>query len=275
MNRWKLNIPKKIHFYWSGKMPYLRYLSALSFKRLNPEWEINIWTSQVKSKIRTWNSYELNYSENWDDWTEEFYNLSNEFHAVDFKKLGVSNSISEVHKSDLLRYWILNKYGGVYSDTDIFYFSPIADLSVNNKANKNIETFVCVCIYGHSIGFLMASAGSGFFKRMFDEACEVDMIKYQSIGPDLCNSLFPTVESINDFYPVVNIGMDAVYFYNGQHVDEIYNQEGLKFPKGAIGIHWYGGHPLSGKFLNATNGGLKNLPDNLMGKLCKLSLEEQ
>lgn len=274
MNKWQIDIPKKIHFYWSGKMPYLRYLSALSFKMLNPEWEINVWTSQVKSKIRTWQSPELNYSENWDDWTEEFYNLSDEFHAVDFRQFGISNSISEVHKSDLLRYWILNKHGGVYSDTDVVYFSPIVDLFVNNKKNRAVETFVCICGYGHSLGFLMSSLGNNFFKRMFDEACDVDMIKYQSIGADLCNSLFPTIESINDFYSVMNIGMDAVYFYNWQHIDKIYRQEESKFPKNAIGTHWYGGHPLSGMFLNATNGGLKNLPDNIIGKLCKLSLNE-
>jgi hypothetical protein len=253
-------------------MPYIRYLSALSFKRLNPDWEIIIWTSQVKSKVRTWNSFELNYAENWDDWTEKFYELSDEFHAVDFKDFGVSNNISEVHKSDLLRYWILNTYGGVYSDTDIVYFNPIVDLSVNCKENRAVETFVCIGGYGHSCGFFMASVGSGFFKRMFDEAGDVELVKYQSNGPDLCNKLFPKIEQINEFSPAVNMSMDAVYYYNGQHVDEIYRQKDLNFPKGAIGIHWYAGHPYSGKFLNATNGGVKNLPDNIIGKLCKMSL---
>jgi hypothetical protein len=273
MNNWYLNIPKKIHFYWSGKMPYLRYLSALSFKKLNPGWEIILWTSKYKSKLRTWNTGELNYAEKWDDWSDRFSELCNEVYEVDFAQLGVRNDISEVHKSDLLRYWVLNKYGGVYSDTDIVYFNPIVNLSVNRKENQVVETFVCICNYGHSIGFLMASLGSGFFGRMFNEACEVDMVRYQSIGPDLCNMLFPNIESINDFYEAVNIGMDAVYYHNGQHIDELYKGNDMNFPYGSIGVHWYAGSPLSGYFLNSTNGGLKNLPDNIVGKLCKASLD--
>ena len=273
MNNWHLNIPKKIHFYWSGKMPYLRYLSALSFKSLNPEWKIIFWTSLVKSEVRTWQTFELNYAQKWDDCSDRFYKLCDEIHEIDFKEFGMSNDISEVHKSDLLRYWVLNKYGGVYSDTDIVYFNPITELSVNSKENRAIETFVCIGSYGHSNGFFMASVGSGFFGRMFNEAREVDLVRYQSNGPDLCNRLFPTIESIDKFSPAANISMDAVYYFNGQHVDEIYRQEDLKFPVGAIGIHWYAGHPLSGKFLNSTNGGLKNLPDNIIGKLCRMSLQ--
>ena len=273
MNNWNLNIPQKIHFYWSGKMPYLRYLSALSFKRLNPGWKIVIWTSQVKSRLRTWQSSELYYEQNWDDWTDKFYDLCDEFYAVDFKELGVGNDISEVHKSDLLRYWLLNKYGGVYSDTDIIYFKPITKLSVNSKENRDIETFVCICNYGHSNGFFMASEGSVFFGRMFNEAREVNLVRYQSIGPDLSNKLFPTIESINEFSPAVDIGMDSIYFYNAQHIDEIYRKKDLKFPAGVIGTHWYAGHPLSGTFLNSTNGGLKNLPDNIIGRLCKMSFQ--
>lgn len=265
MNNWHLNIPKQIHFYWSGKMPYLRYLSALSFKRLNPDWKIILWTSEVKSQIRTWNTCELNYEQNWDDYSEIFMGLCDKINTVDFSK---NNDISEVHKSDLLRCWVLNKYGGVYSDTDIVYFNPISELSINNEGNQNVETFFCICDYGHSTGFLMASKGSEFFGRVFHEACKVDIVRYQSLGPDLFNKLFPTIESING----LNIGMDALYHYNIQRIDEIYKEKDLKFPKGAIGVHWYGGHPLSGNFLNTTNGGLNNLPDNIIGKLCKMSL---
>ena len=271
--KWQLNIPKKIHFYWTGKMPYLRYLSALSFKRLNPNWRIVLWTSQVKSKIRTWQSSELNYSLNWDDWTEEYNKLCDEFHEVDFKDFGVSNDMSEVHKSDLLRYWILSKYGGVYSDTDIVYFKPITELYVNIEENHDKETFVCICNYGHSSGFFMSSPGSRFFRRMFNEAIKVDLVKYQSNGPDLCNRLFPTIGSIEAISPAINIGMDSVYFYNGQHVDKLYQPGELKFPKGSIGVHWYAGSQLSGRFLNNTNGGLNNLPENIIGKLCKMSLQ--
>ena len=268
---WKLTqIPKKLHLFWSGgSLPYLRYLTAYTFKKLNPDWEINLWTSQIRFKTRTWNTHELNYAETWEDWTDKFYKLCDNIYAVDFKsEFGIENHISEVHKSDLLRYWFLNKEGGVYSDTDIFYFRPITTLEVNNGKNRLKETFVCISIYGHSNGFFMAAKGSDFFKYMFAQAKMCDLKNYQSNGPDLCNRLFPDIESIAEISPVADIGMDAVYFYNARNIDRIYKENRPMFHANSIGCHWYAGHPLSGNFLNNTNGGLKNLPDNIIGKLC-------
>lgn len=275
MSKWFLNIPKKFHIFWSGgSLPYLRYLTAYTFKKFNPEWEINLWTSQVKSKVRTWNTHQLNYPETWEDWTDKLYRLCDNIHAIDFKsELGVDNAISEVHKSDLLRYWFLNKEGGVYSDTDIVYFRPITNLEINKPENKNKETFVCISHYGHSNGFFLSAKGSEFFRRMYEIARWLNHSSvYQSAGPDLCNANYPTLESIEKISSVENIGMDAVYFYNGQHIDHIYNRNELIFDDNSIGLHWYAGHTLSGNFLNNTNGGLKNLPNNILGKLCNISI---
>jgi|WetSurMetagenome_2_1015567.scaffolds.fasta_scaffold00103_25 hypothetical protein len=271
MRGWYLNIPKKFHVFWSGnKLPYLRYLTVKTFKELNPSWEINLWTSQVKSEVRTWNTHELNYSETWEDWTDRLWKLCDNIHMIDFTNFGVKNSVAEVHKSDLLRCWILNEVGGVYSDTDIFYFKPITNLEVNRRKNKYAETFVCICHYGHSNGFWMGSKGSRFFGELFEQSKKIDPARYQSNGPELCNRMFRTIESINEISPAVNIGMEAVYYYNGQHVDAIYSEERVIFDKKSIGIHWYAGHPLSGMFLNRTNGGLTNLQNSIMDKLCKL-----
>lgn len=268
--KWYLNIPKKIHFYWSGgKLPYLRYLTVKTFKELNPTWQINLWTSQFKSKVRTWNSHELNYKETWEDWTDKLYRICDNIYAVDIKTWGISNEISEVHKSDLLRYWILHRYGGVYSDTDIFYFKPMINLEVNIEENYKAEAFVCISNYGHSNGFFMASKGSKFFRYLFEQAKRCDLTKYQSNGPDLCNKLFPTLGSITEHYIVVNISMEAVYFYDGQHIQKIFNDSECLFPAKAIGCHWYAGHPMAGRFLSYTNGGLTHLPNNLIGNLCK------
>lgn len=272
--KWFLNVPKKLHLFWSGgKLPYLRYLTAYTFKKLNPEWEINLWTSQFKFRTRTWNTGELNYPETWEDWTDKLYRICDNIYAVDFKsEFGIENNISEVHKSDLLRYWFLNKEGGVYSDTDIIYFRPITALEVNNKQNRLVETYVCISIYGHSNGFFMSVKDSEFFGDMFEQAKRCELTKYQSNGPDLCNRLFPTLESINKISPAVDIGMNAVYYYNAQYIERLYREKEPMFHANSIGCHWYAGHPLSGNFLNNTNGGLKNLPDNIMGKLCNISL---
>lgn len=267
---WHLNVPKILHVYWSGSLPYMRYLTLATFKKFNPTWEIIVWTPKVPSKIVTWQTGELNYQKNWEDWAPKLSGF--DVRQVDMEDYNLSNEISEVHKSDFLRYNILYKYGGVYSDMDIIYFKPITNLEVNKKENLNKESFVCISHYGHSNGFFLSAKGSAFFERMSLIARSFNTNVYQSVGPDLCNKHYPTLESIKEISPVENIGMEAVYFYNGQMVSTLYRETDLWFHKKSIGCHWYAGSHLSGKFLKETKGGTENLPNNLMGKLCKISI---
>jgi hypothetical protein len=270
---WYLKVPKIIHVYWGvGRLPYLRYLTVASFMKFNPNWEVWLWRPKYPSRIVTWNTQELNYRSTWEDWTDALLNLNIKQIEVDFTEFGLSNEISEVHKSDFIRYYFLGKYGGVYSDMDIVYFRPITKIEVNKKENKKKETFVCISDYGHSNGFFMSSEGSQFFNTMFELAKRIDLRKYQSNGPDLCNSVYPTIESIQKISPVENISMEAVYYYNGQRVNILYQSNKLLFSEYSIGCHWYAGSSFSGKFLNETNGGLKNLSNNIISQLCRISI---
>ena len=268
-NQWHLHIPKILHVYWGvGSLPYLRFQTVKTFMKLNPDWKIILWLPKHPSKVLTWNTGQLNYSSTWADYTVDLLNLPIEKKYFDLKEYGLSNNISEVHKSDFLRYHLLSEYGGVWTDMDILYFKSIVDLEVNKKENKDKETFVCISKYGHSNGFFMAAKGSKFFGEMFKLAYDADLSKYQGNGPDLCNKYYPKLEAINEFSPAIDIGMDAVYFYNAQRLLEIYDIKDAKFPETSIGIHWYAGHSLAGKFLNETNGGLVK-SETLLGKLCK------
>ena len=193
MKRWILSVPKILHVFWTGsRLPYLRYMAVKSFMTLNPEWKVMLWYSKYPYSVVTWRTSELNYPVNWEDYTPELMELPITKMEVDFKDFGMSNDISEVHKSDFLRYYFLHKYGGVYSDMDILYFRSINNLEVNKRVNKNIDTFVCISHYGHSNGFFMAKPGSKFFETMFGLAHNFDGGKYQSVGPDLCNYNFST-----------------------------------------------------------------------------------
>jgi hypothetical protein len=247
-------------------------MTVKSFIDYNPDWQVIFWYPKFPYAVITWPSSELNYQSNWQDYLPELLKLPIIKKEVDFKDFGLSNEISEVHKSDFLRYYFLSVYGGVYSDMDILYFRPITNLDVNKRVNRNKETFVCFSHYGHSNGFFMSAIGSRFFKAMLALTDKCDFRKYQGMGPDLCNDYFPTLESIADISPVRNIGMEAVYYYDGQHVHSIYTDKNLNFPSSTIGLHWYAGSYLSGLFLRNTNGGLNNLPDNILGNLCKIIL---
>lgn len=83
-------IPKKIHQIWLGGkgVPKKSIKWMNSWKRLNPDWEYKLWNED--------NIKELKVSE---------FNV-------------YSKKINPGYRSDILRYIILNKFGGVYVDTD-------------------------------------------------------------------------------------------------------------------------------------------------------------
>ncbi len=84
-------IPKKIHQIWIGSKPlpnkYKKWMKT--WQSINKDWEYKLWTDLDIKKMELFNQKAYNSSSN-----------------VGFK-------------SDILRYEILNKYGGLYIDTDL------------------------------------------------------------------------------------------------------------------------------------------------------------
>jgi mannosyltransferase OCH1-like enzyme len=83
-------IPKKIHQIWLGPLQipvaYAEY--SKTWQKLHPSWEYKLWRDKD--------------IENWDFPSKDLYNKSSSYQE----------------KSDILRYEILNKYGGLYVDMD-------------------------------------------------------------------------------------------------------------------------------------------------------------
>lgn len=256
--------PKILHLYWGAdKMSYLRYLTVKSFIHHNPDWRVVLWQPLKPSVRRTWDSNQLEYEVNCDDWTDKITELPVEMHKVDFSVWGFSNDMSEVHKSDYLRLYLLTYWGGVWSDMDIIYIKPITHLKVNTKDNADKDTFVSIGHYGHSAGFLMSRRGSAFFKEMMVRAEEeYNPKEYQGIGATMFNKLYPKAVP-----GAVDIGMEAVYAHNALDVKNIIGGTTSRFTKHSIGIHLYLGHPLWDRFIKDTNGGLTNIPDTIIGRV--------
>lgn len=268
---WKLGIPKIMHCYWGGGvMPYMRYMMVKSFIDLNPYWNVHLWLPKHQSEKQTWTSGELGYSVRCEDFFFELTELPVTLHTVDFEDFGLSNRISEVHKSDFLRLFILKHYGGLWSDFDILYFKSMTELAVNKDENKEVECVVSIDHYGHSAGFLMAKPNSLYFSNFESFArLEYHPEIYQCMGTDMYNKYYPTLKSISEISSVVNIGMDAVYAHDAMNIPYIINGTVPKFTKDSIGLHWYAGHRAWGKFINDTNGGLINLPNSIIGNVLR------
>ena len=130
-------IPKKIHQIWIGpkKLPnrYKKWMK--SWKKFNPKWEYYLWDEEKINKL-------------------------------DFKNKLVFNSISNPgFKSDIARYEILNKFGGIYLDTDFQCLKPIPDSLLYYE-------FVSCLIFDFSPvlanGMIMSKPKSSFLKNIIN-----------------------------------------------------------------------------------------------------------
>ncbi len=112
----KLNhIPHVAHVIWVGPKPFpdKSIKNMVSFQRLHPDWTIYFWTDspdrplpipQMKRRLMT-----------------------DEYFAPVLDMLKISKNYGE--QSDLMRFVILKKEGGVYFDHDAFFLKPIDELA--------------------------------------------------------------------------------------------------------------------------------------------------
>lgn len=97
-------IPKKIHFIWLGKTvlkeEYKNFIQA--FNLIYNDYEIKVWYDD-----------DVNFENIVPDYLKTYYEDTN---------------FPPAFKSDILRYLIINKYGGLYFDTDFEPLKKIPDV---------------------------------------------------------------------------------------------------------------------------------------------------
>lgn len=166
---WHLQIPKIFHCYWGGnKLPYLRYLTIDSFHRLNPDWQIRYYYPLNPVSEHSWSTTEQKYSDTWENWVDKIDSKSIQTIGISFD--GIRKEMSEVHRSDYLRWQLLATIGGLWSDMDIIYIKPMDSLYINVPENADRQTVVCISKYGHSVGFMMGVPHNTTFKRMAEQS---------------------------------------------------------------------------------------------------------
>jgi hypothetical protein len=236
-------IPKIAHFYWGAKkLSYLRYLTIFSFHKYNPDWKIILYIPSTVNENIPWISHEqlVPYI------GSDYFSLLNSL-PIEKKTITTKESLSEVHKSDILRLYLLSKYGGLWSDMDILYIKPIdLDLSYDVCISRND-------VYGYGVGFLLAASNNKFFFSLYEEALnKVEDVDYQAFGANLYNKKFPHISNIEEAFNirVCNISMDKISPFDANNIDEIFQEVGKLLPEHCIGLHWFGGHPKSGEIQN-------------------------
>lgn len=260
------NIPKVLHLYWDGsKMPFLCFMTAFSFRKLNPDWIIKIYSPVSITTKKSWITNEQKIEYEGKNYFHNLKDLENcVFITFDFETIGISNKTSEVQKSDFLRWHILSTEGGVWSDFDIIYFRRINEIDMTNQMlttrNKEIDFSVCYDFnvnseHKYSIGFLIAKKECQFYKKILKLAKEnFNEIDYQGAGASIFNHEYPSLTKLyltEKGSNIWNTSMDILYAYDSLKIEYIYKSNDLRFfTSNSIGLHWYYGSHITKKHIN-------------------------
>ena len=189
-------IPRIIHRVWPGSdtMPeeYRRY--GESWALHHPEWEMRLWTDADAPELE----------------------------CVD----AMSRARTYVERSDLIRYEVLRRHGGVYVDTDFECLKPIDPL---------LEGVTAFAAYPHAgtskiaTGIMGCAPGHPAFERAAELVHDaVGSVRHGETGPSLMTEIvreFPdvTVFDAKLFYP---------YYWTEIHL------RGAEFPDAYGAHHW-------------------------------------
>lgn len=274
---WHLqSIPKVAHFYWGNDtVSFLRYQTVYSFRKCNPDWEIKLYYPVEKYRgNNTWNTWEHKNKYIGPNYMESLLNLDINKVQVDFQSIGLKSDMPEVFKSDLFRWYILGKEGGLWSDFDILYFKPMDCLELNKDSNRELNAVLCMNPKTklNSIGFLMGSPNNRFFIETFESAkVRLNCQSYQSAGSNVLDRY--SLDAIVARYPelnIANLSLKAVYPMNPSQnsISLIFKQSSLEYlTENTVGIHWYGGHPDAGVFENSLTQDNIAQFDNVLSRL--------
>jgi mannosyltransferase OCH1-like enzyme len=128
----KIKIPRIIHQIWVGEKPLPQTYTILkeSWIKHHPGWSYKLWTNKEVSKLRLYN--------------QDFYNAATD----------------PVEKANILRYELLDKFGGVYVDIDFQCLRSLEPLhhcydfytgiEPNDSAHL-LNNALIACSAGHSL----------------------------------------------------------------------------------------------------------------------------
>ena len=220
----------------------------VSFKKHNPDWTLNLWMPKVSEKAEApWITTEQKDVYTGKDFLSKAKKLCN-VQLIDFKELGLTKAIHEVQKADIVRWYLLFTYGGVWSDVDILYIKPI------DSVLKEEFGFAFVYHENPYIGFYIAKPAQSIFETLFNDC--VSAVRrnmndgYQSLGADRWRQ-FGSPENILRQYPEgLNLPMEVVYPYTASEVDDMLFGSSRNVTSDTIGLHWYNGSPKAKQYQN-------------------------
>lgn len=271
-NNNEISCPKIFHYYWDDfrKFTFMNLYSLKTSKHYHPDYIHIIWCPiNIYDKI-TWNEFchkeDVEYDNNFMD---EIKELNIKIIKIDISLfLNIDNEISEIHKSDLFRYKILNTFGGIWSDLDIVYIKKITDVINFDFTNILFKCFhpIYKNIIYYPIGLLLSKRKNNFYSNLLNIVIIkfFDSNRYQCIGSEMFKILFESKKYLDVILLDETIYMNYIWC----NINELFigYTENIKDLDNTIGFHWFNGSNETKKYLKEIK---YNIPEKFEGIIFK------
>lgn len=261
-----MTIPNRAFAFWGNdKMSWCRYMTLYSLRKLNPELQIDLYTTPQNDLKKVWDC----------DVQQDFFMFEGDDYTHLLKHLDInivpwtlktptgqdlSRKIAMSQQSNFLKYEILAKEGGFYVDLDILWTKSLKKYA---KCVENADFALCTGNGYFSIGFLASRAPCAFFQEVWEHAfkyfyCE----SYQGAGVEVIYDLLKVKTGIKDVFMLrrdlpgylrdlwpdltfYDNPFKLVYPWPHDAMGHVWLDNHEELPTETIGIHWYAGAPIS------------------------------
>jgi len=261
MNNNNFNFPRILHLFWNGPLPFLNYLTVISFQKYHPNWIINVYTTKKSVIEAAWKSSEQARKIVCKNYMDELKKLKN-VNILDVTYMCINHCIDKlnhVYQSDIIRIFFLKEIGGVWSDFDIIYIKNM------EKIFSNYTKDIIFRVTGKNgyiycpIGLLISKGNQTFYKDLYNRVMGVlknDKQWYQKFGMDNYNKLLHINDAkksveMSKKYNCVYLGQEYYLPYQWNELELIFDTiDKTRIVENTVGIHWFNGADRSRKYVN-------------------------
>lgn len=239
-------------------MSWMRYMTLYSFRKLNPDWEIRLYSPKTVGK-RQWKSWEALDAEDYSG--PDYSSRLPELNLQLCEWVSPLDSLSPTHAADLFRLDYLRTDGGWYSDLDVLWVRPMEEVYHRTKDCDFVgsETFGIINVA------LLAGTPNNLWHGLYNAALSgYQPGQYQSMGVDAIwrfvrrpplTGWETVLLVLGSRYPSLKLEVlphEIGCPYTFKQVDKIFLSSET-VPDDCVCIHWFGGHPISQKWNNILN----------------------
>jgi len=277
-SKYKFQFPKLLHLYWDGTpLSYLNLLTVLSFNKYHVGWKINVFCPLKRNEHISWITHEQKKKYTGIDYFCELNNIKNvNIHYIDTDILPFEHKdASEVIKSDYFRLYMLNRFGGLWSDFDIVYTNNIE----RYYSNKNLNTAKSMILYNYPctlnssvkvypVGMFLSKKHNGILNTLLKYINGFyDKTNYQCLGCTMFQNIFNHYNKSSILKTIfTEMNLKELYIDNADcylkvkwnQLDIFYKNKDIEpshfeTDNNVVGIHWFNGADMSKDYCNNIN----------------------